>query len=338
MSLRIVCLSNRRGVAALGVGAGGVVDDRFRACRDRGRVRRRTAVRQSTCTGVAGGHRRGGPAGVLRLTGATALSTSVSAGAQTYSTPYERFRARSAAAAAAAVAVPGTSPAAAVPADARRWYWFTLLNPRPVEPASRTDQDQVCLLAWTEGVGGTPACVQHTHRSPLAGLTPSQPAQTARRDRVHLNTLRPGCAAGPAGLLQAMVRGRPTVFMERLQAGRAAPGAPPRGDVGGGDGLPPRRAAQRGRTHRLGHRPSHRLPRARRDPTARGRRAGRPGGGGRAAGTHPCLTRPGRARTRACRAPRRPGRPPGRRSSIVSRMCRNRAWSSGPANPSARTA
>ena len=306
MSLRIVRPSNRRGPGGArcrrGRGGDGPASG---ACRDRGRVRRRTAVRGvllPVSPEATAEEARLAP----RLTGATALITSVWRAHLTYSVrevPSTQCRGCGCGC--------GSRCRAHRPrrrCRLTRWTGSTLLNPRPVEPASRTDQDQVCLLAWTEGVGGTPACVQHTHRSPLAGLTLSQPAQTARRDRVHLNTLRPGCAAGPAGLLQAMVRGRPTVFMERLQAGRAAPGAPPRGDVGGGDGLPPCRAAQRGRTHRLGHRPSHRLPRARRDPTARGRRAGRPGGGGRAAGTHPCLTRPGRARTRACRAPRRPGK------------------------------
>ena len=110
---------------------------------------------------------------ILRLTGATALITSVWRAHDVlrmrdseHAVPRLRL----------VVTVPGTWPEAAVPADAVDR--FTLLNHRPVEPASRTDQDQVYLLAWAEDIGGTPACVQHTHRSLPAGLTLSQPAQT----------------------------------------------------------------------------------------------------------------------------------------------------------------
>ncbi|WP_413254567.1 AMP-binding protein [Streptomyces europaeiscabiei] len=179
------------GLAALGAGAGGVVTVQLPARVETGGAYAAVLLCGGVLLPVSPEATAEEARLVLRLTGATALITSVwrahdvlrTRGSE-HAVPRLRLR----------VAVPGTSPAAAVPADAVDW--FTLLNPRPVEPASRTDQDQVCLLAWTEGVGGTPR------------MRPAHPSLTAGR----ADTL----ATGPDGTSGS---GAPQYVAARLRGG-----------------------------------------------------------------------------------------------------------------------
>ncbi|MFJ9590905.1 AMP-binding protein [Streptomyces acidicola] len=150
---------------------------------------------------------------ILRLAGAAALITSVW---RSHDVLRMRGLANGLPQLRQVIAVSGTWPAAAVPADAVDWS--VLSSYRPLEPVLNTRLDDMCLLAWTEGGGGTPACIQHTHRSVWAELTPREPGGKRRRKDVYLNTMPFGCPTAPAGLLRAMVWGTPTVFMERWQA------------------------------------------------------------------------------------------------------------------------
>lgn len=153
---------------------------------------------------------------VLRQSGACALVTTAARAGKVLGRDAEPPELR------AVFVVPDHNGDTAPVPGATAWTELEACAPAPECGAPGAAPDDVCLLVYTSGTTADPKGVQHTHRSLLAELATLQGVRGGGDPGFrYLDAFPPGHVAGVAVLLRALAHGRPTVFMERWDAGAA---------------------------------------------------------------------------------------------------------------------